>query len=272
MISRDIEENRNKKWTAEEYALLDDWWGRKSIVTIASNLGRSVNAVKIKAFQKGLGSHLHSGEAITFNELLKALGMSGGYSYRLKTWAEKGLKIRTHKVDKNSFRVVYIEDFWEFADKNRELLDFSRFERNSLGIEPDWVDIKRQNDTKKRRLTKPHNEAWTPAEDAELIRLLRMYRYGYAELEKRLNRTSGAIQRRVIDLNLKERPVKAENHIKWTSEQIDTLIDIISSGGGYSVIALEVGKSGKAVRGKVYSLFGTVKLDEVRKILKKLED
>jgi len=257
-----------KNWTAEEFDLLDEQWGYKSIATIARNLGRSINAIKIKAARRGLGSHLHSGTCITFNELLKTLGQAGGYSEKLRVWTEKGLKIKTHKVDKCSFRVVDIEDFWKFAENNRELFDFSRFEKNSLGVEPEWADRKRKADAKKRRLVKPHNEAWTPAEDSELIRLLKMHRYGYAELEQRLSRTAGAIQRRVIDLNLKERPVKAYNHNKWTSKQIDKLIDMIIDSEDYSAIALEVDKSSKAVKGKVYSLFGTEKLDKVRKILK----
>ncbi len=259
----------NKNWTAEEFALLDEQWGCKNIATIARNLGRSINAVRLKASLRGLGSHLHRGTHITFNELLKTLGWVSGYGEVYRVWKEKGLKIKQHKVDKCSFRVIDIEDFWKFAENNRELFDFSRFEKNSLGIEPDWVDVKRKADTKKRRLVKPHNEAWTPAEDSELIRLLKMHRYGYAELEQRLGRTAGAIQRRVLDLNLKERPVKAYNHNKWTPKQVDKLIDMIVNSENYSTIALEVGKSSKAVKSKVCSLFGTVRLDKVRENLKR---
>ncbi len=262
----------SKKWTDEELTYLDEQWGSKSIAAIARNLGRSVNGVKIKAVRRGLGSHLHSGTCITFNELLKVLGQASGYRERLRVWTEKGLKIKTHKVDKCSFRVVDIEDFWKFAENNRDLFDFSRFEKNSLGIEPDWVDAKRKADTKKCRLVKTHNEAWTPAEDSELIRLLKMHRYGYAELEQRLRRTAGAIQRRVIDLNLKERPVKAYNHNKWTEEQVKTVIDMILSGNGYSIIAIEVAKSTKAVKGKVYALFGSENLDKVRERMEKYEN
>lgn len=259
-----------KNWTAEELSILDESWGYTSIAAIASKLGRSVNAVKLKASRTGLGSHLHSGTCITFSELLKALGLTGSYSERLHLMTAKGLKIKKHKVNNCSFRVVDIEHFWKFAEKNRELFDFSRFGKNSLGIEPEWADIKRQEDIKKNLLIKPPEEKWTQAEDRELIRLLKMHRYGYAELEERLHRTSGAIQRRIIDLGLKERPVKADNHNKWTDEQKALLEEMILNGSSYTVISRSVGKSSKAVRGYVGRIYGSEKLDIVRKRIKSL--
>lgn len=259
-----------KNWTSEELTHLDEQWGSKSIAAIARNLGRSINAVKLKASRKGLGSHLHSGDCITFYELLKTLGQTGGYKDRLNICQDRGLKLKKHKVNNCSFRVVDIEDFWEFAEKNRELFDFSRFEKNTLGIEPEWVDIKRREDVKKNALIKQPEERWTESEDRELLRLLKMFRYGYAELEEKLRRTSGAIQKRIIDLGLKERPIKADNHKKWTTEQKSRLVEMILNGSSYTVISRCIGKSSKAVRGYVGRIYGSEKLDAVRERIKTL--
>lgn len=69
MISYGVKPN----WTPEEKAYLEENWGRISIGTIAKNLGRSENAILIKACRFGLGPYLESGEYITLNQLLIAL-------------------------------------------------------------------------------------------------------------------------------------------------------------------------------------------------------
>ncbi|MFA1819025.1 hypothetical protein ACDX78_02275 [Virgibacillus oceani] len=45
---------RGKKWSQEELDYLEDRWGVVSIKGIANKLGRSVNAVKLKAQRTGL--------------------------------------------------------------------------------------------------------------------------------------------------------------------------------------------------------------------------
>ena len=197
-----------RNWTQDEREQLAEEWGRYSIGTLAKRLNRSENAVIEKASRMGLGAHIRSSDLISLNSLFKALGTPHDYSYRRDKLEELGLKVHRHKVKNNSFRMVDIGEFWKFAEKNRHLFDFSRMEPYALGAEPEWVAAKRSEDFNRRRAVKPHNAAWTEAEDRELIRLLRMYRYTYPEIAARLHRSEGAIQRRVLDLNLKERPIR----------------------------------------------------------------
>ena len=42
-----------------------------------------------------------------------------------------------------------MEEWWEWAEKNRDLLDFSIFEEKILGEEPAWAKEKRKHDTMK---------------------------------------------------------------------------------------------------------------------------
>lgn len=56
-------------------------------------------------------------------------------------------------MKKNRFRVIDIDAFWKWAEDNKSILDFSRFEKYGLGAEPDWVDVKRKADYKKRSFT-----------------------------------------------------------------------------------------------------------------------
>lgn len=260
-----------KPWTAEEKDYLESHWGVKSLPTIAKELGRSVNAIKIKAQKYGLGAFLESGDYVTLSQLFAAVtGSDKAYSYKMKSWVEnRGLPVHTKRVDSCSFRVIKIEEFWEWAEKNRSFLDFSKMKPLILGKEPDWVDEQRKKDFKANALQR--KDPWTPYEDDRLRHLLRLQKYGYAELSEMLNRTDGAIQRRCCDLGIKDRPVKADNHgttAKWTDYMYAVVREGILHGDSYRVIANKVEKSEKAVRGKVYAIYGTENADKVRTILK----
>lgn len=96
----------------------------------------------------------------------------------------------------------------QWTEKNKSLLDFSRFEKYALGAEPDWVDMKRKADYKKLQLHGQHNAAWTKAEDDKLRYLLEKNRYTYSELAQELRHSEGAIKRRILDLGIETRPVR----------------------------------------------------------------
>ena len=257
----------SKKWTREEEEQLAEEWGMYSADAIAKRLGRTRNAVVVRVARLGLGAHLENSAMISFNVLIKALGFLGGYEWQLQKLTEAGLKIHMQRVKDCAFRMVDIDEFWEFAENNKHLIDFSRLEENALGAEPDWVKAKRTEDFKRKCVVKPHNAKWTEAEDKELLRLLRTYRYTYPEIADRLRRSEGAIQRRVNDLGIKERPLKADNHTLWTEEQIQTLCQMIKDGSNYESMSRVLGKSSKAIRGKVFTVYLTENLAKVSKML-----
>ena len=256
-----------KKWTREEEEQLAEEWGMYSADAIAKRLGRTRNAVVVRVARLGLGAHLENSAMISFNVLIKELGFLGGYEWQLQKLTEAGLKIHMQRVKDCAFRMVDIDEFWEFAENNKHLIDFSRLEENALGAEPDWVKAKRTEDFKRKCVVKPHNAKWTEAEDKELLRLLRTYRYTYPEIADRLRRSEGAIQRRVNDLGIKERPLKADNHTLWTEDQIQTLCQMIKDGSNYESMSRVLGKSSKAIRGKVFTVYLTENLAKVSKML-----
>ncbi|WP_443719416.1 hypothetical protein [Ruminococcus sp.] len=96
------------------------------------------------------------------------------------------------------------------------------------------------------------------------MRLLSKYKYSYKELSLKLQRTEGAIQRRICDLGIKERPVKANNHIKWTAEEFKKLGEMIKSSYKYEEMSDVLDKSAKAIRGRVFDYYLTERLDKVR--------
>lgn len=259
-------------WTQEQIDYLQENYGKYSLPTLAKNLGKSVVAIKVMRQRLGLGAFLMSGEYISLNQLLLAVGGgSSTYSYKMTSWVKnRGLPVHTKKVEKCSFRVVYLDEFWEWAEKNRSFLDFSKMEPLALGEEPPWVAEQRTKDVNAFHLQR--KDPWTSEEDSRLIMLLKMHKYGYAELSEMLHRSAGAIQRRCTDLGIKERPVKADNHsaeAKWTDADFEILADGIRNGDSYTAIGRRIGKSEKAIRGKVYFVYLTENADKVRAMIGK---
>lgn len=157
--------------------------------------------------------------------------------------------MKWHIVKNNRFRVIDIDDFWKWAEKNKSILDFSRFEKYTLGAEPDWVDIKRKADFEKLQKHGEHNAAWTSAEDNRLRYLLDKGTYTYTDLARELRHSEGAVKRRILDLKIDKRPVRAPSR-KWTEEEIETLCKMVDQGYDFTLIAEKLNRTELATRGK----------------------
>lgn len=257
-------DRRKKRWTPEEEELLCDWWGNHSVGSIAKKLNRSESAVINKVNKLGLPPFLESADDyVTLHQLADAVGYDGGQGYLHTSWVKnRGLPLHRIKRKNVTFQVVYIDEFWKWAKENQAFLNFSKFEMYALGPEPDWVKIKRKRDYQISQSIK--TTPWTPIDDSRLKKYLSDNRYTYMELSKMLNRTAGAIQRRICDLNLTDRPVKANNHIKWTDQEWEQLGEMIKEGYNYETMSDVLGRSSKAIRGRVFDMYLTERLDKVR--------
>ena len=163
---------KKKKWTDKEEAYLQDKWGTVSIKGLSKALGRSENAIIVRAKRLGCGAHLAGDTRISLNQLMLAIYGKNMLGYTSDKLIRHGLPVKWHVVRKNRFRVIDIDVFWKWAEDNKSILDFSRFEKYGLGAEPDWVDVKRKADYKKLQLHGQHNAAWTKTEDDKLRYLL----------------------------------------------------------------------------------------------------
>ena len=127
-----------RTWTPEDENYLAEKWGYASVPAIAKKLNRTENAVVVRAQRLGLGAVLMAGGYVTLNQLLATVtGRERGNTYQRKSWVEnRGLPVHRKKVNRCSFSVVYLEEFWEWAERNRSFLDFSKMEPLALGWEP----------------------------------------------------------------------------------------------------------------------------------------
>ena len=258
---------KHKLWSKEEVDYLMDNWGTISIKAIAKKLGRSEAAILVKKNKLKLGRFDESGSYITWNQLLVALGFERNGSYKTTSWIEnRNFPVKNKKVLNDRVKIVYLDDFWKWAEKNKNFINFSKFEKGMLGIEPEWVKDKRSYDI--QTSNKYKKTPWTPKEDEYLTFLLKQHKYNYDEISKEICRTVGAVQRRIIDLGLMERPVKVDNHNKWSDSDKENIKKMILEGVGYEIMSDRLGRSSKAIRGLIYRLYATEALDKACVIIK----
>ena len=235
-----------RRWTQEEIDYITDNFGTVSLSAMGRRLGRSPEAVKLKAARLGMRDMLHSGDMITFFELVQAVGSAGSYSWVRQKWERYGFPFHRRKVINNSFLMVDIGEFWKWAEQHKDILNFAAFEENVLGKEPAWAKEKRRHDrAKRRREARP----WTKEEDDRLRNMLRAQRYGLDEIAAELNRREGAIRRRIDTLGMKERPVRNPGKW-WSAEDVETLQRLHRQGATWEEIGAKVGRTASACRGR----------------------
>ncbi len=257
-----------RTWTAKDEAYLMDRWGSVSIPAIAKGLGRTVNAVKCRAGRLRLGGVLASGDYVTLNQPIRVFQNSGTTAgYQMKSWvANRSFPVHTKRVVNSTFRVVYLHEFWTWAEKNRSFLNFSKMEPLALGKEPDWVAEQRKLDA--TAFSTQRKDPWTPYEDSRLAYLLKQHKYTWAEISREMQRSAGAVQRRCCDLGLKERPVREGPQNPWSDTDLQRLADMLRRGFSYAIIGEACGgRSEKAVRGVVFVKYHTENADKVRAML-----
>ena len=145
-ITTDGRERAFKTWSEEEDNYLCENWGLYSVPTIAKHLKRTNRAIESRVLYLGLGSHLESSGYISLRSVIKEFGLDVSHDWQIRKLVETGLPTHKQRVNKKSFLMVDIDEFWEFMETHQNLLSFARLELNALGKEPSWVKEKRRKD------------------------------------------------------------------------------------------------------------------------------
>lgn len=242
----DIKVREGREWTAKEEMYLEEKIGVMSLEEIAKKLKRSFDAVKVRVCKLGLGDATLSFDGITICQLAQAFNIHYGIA---KHWINEYEMPAYKKVFVKELEVWVIgyKEFWEWAEKNKQMLNFSRLEPFRLGPEPDWVKVKRDAD--KMNYEKKLKVAWTQEELNILRGMVNSQKYTYPEIAERLKRSESAIKRKLYDLGWKN--PKQIKKIKWTPEQEQLVVTMYEQGYGLNTIAQKVEKSALAVRGKM---------------------
>lgn len=239
-------ENASKKWNYKEIEYLKNSWGAVSIKSIAKTLNRSVKAVKLKAGRLKLGNWFDWSEFLTLNQFHQMLFNKPLADYTVGIWKRAGMPIKNIKKINKTYQMISLEAFIRWYKNHKTIIDLSLTEDGDFGIEPDWLKEKRKADKMARAYK---SRPWTKLEDDSLKVLLSTYRYGYREISIRLKRTEGSIKRRMLDLGIKQRPLRADNTTLWTEQEIAIVKDKHLKGYKSVVIAEFVNRSALAING-----------------------
>ena len=235
-----------RNWTLAEIDYMQNNWGDVSIKHIATKLKRSINSVKIKAYKVGLRRMTDCGEYITFNQLFNIINGKKEIGKDFKRLIKAKFPMNYQRIINKQVKVVYMDKFWDWFEQNKHLIDLKHTNKGDFGYEPAWVDEKRRAD---KRAAEYKTTPWTAYEDECLQRLLKTYKYGYREISIKLKRTEGALKRRMQDLKIKERPLRADNHNPWTYDEIEKVKKLYLKGYKSQIIAEYIDRSALAING-----------------------
>ncbi|WP_300924862.1 hypothetical protein [uncultured Clostridium sp.] len=237
-----------KAWSKEELEYLENNWGNKSIPNIASKLNRTIGAVGAKAKRLGLEKYLNCGNYITFNRLIEELGYHS-YNWTLKKFIKYGCPIKLKRKLNHNYKIIVIDEFWKWAEKNKSIIKFDKLEENSLGKEPKWVKEKRILDKKSLKIK---NRPWSKEEENLLIAKVKSYKYTFSDLAKEFNRTEPAIRKKLNRLNCNYRPIT--NKKPFSKEDNEKLRELFLMGYSSDLIARELNKGEFTVMQKIRDL------------------
>lgn len=135
----------NKTWTSAEEKKLSMHWMCNSRKQLARMLKKDPQAISRKAHVMGLGKSWERQERLSLSYIFKAL-----FGYKPCTRVVKskliarGCPYDESMLGNKKIKCVKLTLFWKWLEKHKDEFSFLKFEKYSLGYEPEWVDVKRK--------------------------------------------------------------------------------------------------------------------------------
>jgi len=229
-----------RRWTDMEDEYLNLNIGTLSINHICKRLNRTKLGVYQRLEVLGINGVKDNIEFLTARMLSKLINKD---CKTVLNWI-KNEKLIAKKVkvtnNKNGIYKIMIEDFWEFAYSNKNLLKFGLIGKNSIVPEPEWVEVERRKESDIINFKR-----WT---EKEIEYLKTLFKNGYSDesISRLIKKSIPAIKskRHLLQLG-KTIP------IKWERKEIDIVFDMIKKGKNYRLIAEELGRDYSGVRAKI---------------------
>jgi len=189
-------EREGRKYNQDELRLLEEMVGTHSFVYIGKQLKRSPKAVERQLTRMGLLHTKISGGWLSANEIAKALNTHFKVILRWKDQLGFPLKNKNLRYGKAKYVSwhISVDDFWRWASKHKEVVNWTRYEPESLLPEPAWlrdmIRIQRETIPKKQKLY------WTPTEEKKAWD---MYYRGIMQkdIAKSLDRSVNSVEKKL---------------------------------------------------------------------------
>ena len=144
---------KGRRWTEKEDVKLEKLWEKKEpLEVIARKLKRTVAAVKRRVTFKGLGYRLLLSDGVAITVFLKVLFNlnRAANSHEIKRYIDTGAPWFYCYIENHKCRIINLDKFWAWDEKNSNVFELSKIEPLSLGKEPNWMrDYRRQRSLQK---------------------------------------------------------------------------------------------------------------------------
>lgn len=166
------------KWMPEEELYMERYYLLRPVNKIAEKLNRSVSSVKHKAARMGLNHYTNSYHARTIASCFKVDFLV------VKRWIEKfGLPCKTLKCSNGTRYMIEADDFWNWAEKHRDIINWSKYERLSMCPEPGWLEDEIKN------YATPKSRVKFTEQEIILVKGMLHRRLGYKEIAAQTGRS-----------------------------------------------------------------------------------
>ena len=251
-------------WTQEEEEFLLKSWGKLSTMEIGRQLGRNVTQVRSKAVRMDLGRKLErDGQAVGIRQMALACGMTPHTQELIRFFETRGLRVLINVYNTRTYYSVMLDEFWAWAEKNRNAFPVTRIRPYSLGAEPAWVDEQRRRE--RAMFERRGCKRWTDHEEMLLRSLIRQG-VPISEICKRLGRGEHGIRARAKRLGI-EFPFLRKISDRYTEEDERTLRRMIRDGCTQLQISAALNRSMASVYSKMLRTWGTRIIDEARQLI-----
>lgn len=193
--------NNQKLWTVEQNHYLELNIGVKSFTQIAKKLGRSPKAIQRQAEKLGISNTKVASGKLSVHMLATALNLADKtvkklivqnglptvqFDFRYNSKDEKQPKRLSYYID--------IQEFWNWAKDNKQLINWYKVEKNALPLEPEWIAEQRKADYYDWGNQK---KLWNRDEDNLLWNMYYQQGLSQKEIAENLSRTVAGVQRRL---------------------------------------------------------------------------
>lgn len=177
-----------KSWTDEEKDYLKEVVGQVKISTIAKKLQRTENSVLQMLKRLGLANTKASTGLLTTYQLSRLLQID---AKTVRYWIENHDLKCTKKTTRNvkKYYLINPDDFWDWAAKNKDRIDFSKIKYQSIPPEPDWCKTERMKGSKSKY------KNWSTSEE-HLVKQLITSGESFIAVANRLNRSAISVERK----------------------------------------------------------------------------
>lgn len=229
---------RRKKWTEDEDFYLYENVGKMTFLKIGIELGRSEDSVANRANALDIKIVDNQGflDGETFCETI-------GISRSTFEYWRKAHNFPAKKRKDFKYLAIDLDKFWNWAKKNKKIINWTKFETGALGVEPRWVREVRKNNRYNR-----NKKVWELDED-EILKRMIAKGATYPELSKVLRRSHGSIRRRIYDLYLP--PPARTGKKRWTEEDVAYAVEKLRNGADLMTVATDLGRSESGLREKL---------------------